>query len=349
MARPTIRDVAQKAGVGVGTASRVLNNSTQVRPATRERVLAAIRELGYKPNLIAQQLPRKTHVGHIGVITQPFLTYHAFSERLQGVQTQLSQLERDYELMLYSVSSLEHFHERLSQITHTAAVDGLIIIDFDLDAEQIALLRASGRPFVGLNHYQNRDWPCIGADNVDGGYRATRYLLELGHQRIAYVGDYFLMPFNFVTGHERYRGYERAMLEAGQEIDAQLVKLGPYGADPAREMAHELFQLTQPPSAIFAMSDTQALGVMAAAQDAGWRVPDDVSIMGYDDLDMSRHIGLTTVAQHLKHSGELAIQHLLHHLDADAYPRPPSLPPPTVIPRLTTRTYRSATTKRDHS
>jgi len=341
MARPTIKDVAQKAGVGIGTVSRVLNNSPKVTPETRKLVLNVIAELGFKPNTVARQLSRKTRVHNIGVITQPFISYRAFAERLRGLQLALSELETDYELMLYTVSSLAHYDERLTMIVQTGAVEALIIIDLDLYDEQKAMLREANLPFVGINHLNVQDWPCIGTDNVEGGYLAGRYLLDCGHTRIAYVGDELIDTFEFISSAERFEGFKRALTERRMLLPEQYIQLGPHEYEVAHQLALNLFHLSEPPSAIFAMSDMQAFGCLAAAREMGLRVPDDVSIIGYDDLEFSRHVGLTSVRQHLELSGRVGIEYLLCLLNGDM-PPPPSLPPLEVIARQTTRTFGEA-------
>lgn len=338
MAQPTIKDVAQKAGVGVGTVSRVLNNSPKVTPETRQLVLSVIAELGFKPNTVARQLSRKTRVHNIGVITQPFITYRAFAERLRGLQLALSQMETDYELMLYTVSSLAHYDERLTMIAQTGAVEALIIIDLNLYDEQKAMLREANLPFVGINHLKAEDWPCIGTDNIEGGYIAGQYLLNCGHRRIAYVGDEMTDTFEFISSAERLAGFRQALSEWGMSLPDSYIQLGPHDYQVARDSAAKLLSLPEPPTAIFAMSDMQAFGCLAAAREAGIRVPDDLSIMGYDDLEFSYHVGLTTVRQHLELSGRFGVEYLLCLLNGET-PTPPSLPPLEVIPRQTTRSF----------
>lgn len=339
MSRPTILDVARKAGVGVGTVSRVLNNSPRVSPATRQRVLAAIQALDFRPNTVARQLPRKTRLRNIGVITQPFINHHSFVERLRGVQRVLGQTANRYELVLYNISSLNNYDKRLQSIAQIGAVDALLIIDLDLSDENATLLRSANIPFVGLNEFQNRDWPCIGHSNTAGGYLATAYLLEQGHERIGYVGDDFVArELKFLTSLERYEGYREALEAWNQRVDDRYVRHGPYGYDSAHTLMSEILQLPERPTAIFAMSDMQALGCIAAIREAGFRVPDDVSVIGYDNLEISFHTGLTTVNQNLELNGRLGIEYLLKVLgNRDEAISVPEMPPLAVIERQTTR------------
>ncbi len=332
----TIYDVAKKAGVGIGTVSRVLNNNAQVRASTRQVVLEAIRELDFKPSSVARQLSLQRQVKHIGVITQPFINYHSFSERLRGIQKSLDEQNSDYELLLYTVSSLEHYQTQLETIAKTRAVEGLIIIDLELSQEQQDLLKDASLPVVGVNHLQFQTWPCISTNNLEGGYIATQYLIQLGHERIAYVGDEFIADYTQNTSQERYLGFEKALQEAALKLSESYVRLGPFDYEIAKSNALKLLGLKTPPTAIFAMSDIQALACIAAAKELGWAVPGDLSVIGYDDLDLSYHTGLTTVKQHLALSGQRGLEHLLTLLSGKKT-APPELPKPEVVARQTTQ------------
>lgn len=345
MRTPTIRDVARKAGVGIGTVSRVLNNSPQVSPATRQRVLIAIQTLGFRPNQIARQLSRGgTGVRSLGVIS-PFIADDSFTCRLLGVQRALHEAEQDYDLVLYHVHSPERFRQRLLTIAEQGTVEGLLLIVADPTPDERELLADAGIAFVGIADHIETEWPCVGADNVDGGELATRFLIELGHRRIAYVGDYFPPPYGFSTSEKRYEGYRRALAAAGIELNPDYVQLGRHGRDVAYQLTLNLLELETPPTAIFSMSDVQALGCLAAIRDAGLSVPNDISLIGFDDVEPSRLIGLTTIRQHLEESGYLAMTHLLRLMDdrsvsgLEAVTEVPVPPPFEVVERQTTRRH----------
>ena len=333
--RPTIYDVAHKAGVGIGTVSRVLNNSGKVSAATRKVVNDAIVALGYKPNSIARQLSLKTRIRNIGVIMQPFVHYQSFIEQLRGMQKALNDRAPDYELVLYTVSSLEHYRERLGTIVQMAMVEGLILT-LDLSEEQLDMLGNAKLPIVGINHLANPSWPSITSNDFEGGYLATSHLIELGHRRIAYVGDRFVEDYTLNTSRQRFLGFRQALQDAGLPLSDDYLQLGTFGFDEAKAHATRLFTQTTPPTAIFAMSDIQALGCIAAAKESGLLVPDDVSVIGYDDLELSYHTGLTTVRQHLELAGRKAVEYLLAVIGGDEQ-KPPRLPPLEVIKRQSTR------------
>jgi DNA-binding LacI/PurR family transcriptional regulator len=337
MAKVTIREVANAAGVGIGTVSRVLNNSPQVSDITRVKVLAAIDELGFRPNAIARQLPRKSNFQTIAVMTLPFREYYSFAERLRGVQEAIFPYQDDYELTLYNADTLQGYDERLMSIIETSVMAGMLLIDLDLTPEQKLSLRNRNIPFVGLNHHHAEDWYCIGTDNVQGGYIAGKHLLDLGHRAIAYVGNEFIDAAGFKTSGQRFEGLANALAEHAIEIHPDHVKLGQLDYDVAKTYTRELLELAHHPSAIFAMSDTQALGCIAAIREQGLRVPEDISVIGYDDLEMSQHMGLTTVRQHLRLSGKLSMQFLLKLLENKTYLPEPTLPPLEIVIRQTTQ------------
>ena len=344
MRLPTIRDVAREAGVGVATVSRVLNNSPQVSPETRERVLETIKTLGYRPNNLARQLSKGTRVRNIGVIS-PFVTDHSFVARLHGMQMAVTASRNDYDLILYNVTSAERYRQRLVSICEQGMIKGLLVVVMTLTREQRDLLDDSGVVFVGISDRIIHDWPSIGADNVVGGELATEYLLKLGHQRIAYMGDrfQFINEHQFSVGEARYQGYYRALRAHGVDLRPEYVQLGPHGRDVAYSLTSTLLALREPPTAIFCMSDVQALGCLAAIRDHGLQVPEDVSVIGFDDVEISRLIGLTTVRQHLEQGGYLGMRHLLQLLgdvsfgDLPPALSVPTLPPFEIIERQTTR------------
>lgn len=335
---PTIRDVAKRAQVGVATVSRVLNHSPNVTPATRAIVMKAIEELGFKPNAVARQLTRKTRLHNIGVITQLFLSYRSFAHRLRGVQLALNDYADEYELVLYTVSSLDHFAERLDYIAKNRSIEGLIIVDIDLTDDQLKTLNQSNIPFVGINHFKGKSWTCIGADNREGARVATQYLIDLGHRDIGYLGDTFDNPYNFTTGGERFESFWQTLHANNIPFDMTFARFGAHDYDEALNLARELFAQPRRPTAIFAMSDMQALACIAAAKEAGLRVPEDLSVIGYDDLEIAYHTGLTTVRQHLEENGAVALRCLIERIGGEVC-EPEPLPPPIVIERQTTRRF----------
>lgn len=296
--RVRIADVAASAGVGVGTVSRVLNGSPHVRAATRQRVLDAIERTRYRPSRLAAGLSRGTPKSV--AILVPFLTRPSVVARLAGVIEVLD--TEGYDTIVFNVETpaQRDHHAHLLTERHRAA--GLIVISLPLSRAQFAALAETGMPVVLIDVAMPR-LPRTVVDDVRGGEMATRHLLGLGHRRIAFVGDPARNKFGFRSTVDRIRGYRRALAAAGIPADPALIRSGPHSAAAAAELTEELLQLPDPPTAIFANCDAQALGVLFAADMAGIPVPGGLSVIGFDDIEAAVHLDLSTVHQPLRESG----------------------------------------------
>jgi DNA-binding LacI/PurR family transcriptional regulator len=309
---PRIRDVAARAGVGVGTVSRVLNDSPGVARATRERVRAVMDELGYRPSPTARNLSLgRTQT--LGVVA-PFFTQPSVVERLRGISDVVGRSA--YDLLLFNVESAEQRRDALMRFARRDRVDGVIVISLPLRAAEVRTLNRDGLPAV-LVDVLHESLPHVAIDDVAGGVLAARHLLAAGHRRIAFVGDLQDNPFGFDSSERRLRGLRDAMAQAGVAMPAAYVRRGPFGRETAGRLTRQLLALRSPPTAVFAASDVQAFGVIDAAARAGLSVPADVSVIGFDDIELAGAIGLTTVRQPLRDSGRLGAEMLLGALDAD--------------------------------
>jgi len=300
----TIARVAQAAGVGVGTVSRVLNGSSSVSEATRLRVLEVIAELGYEPNAAARALSTgRTRT--LGVLA-PFFTQPSVVERLRGVSRMVA--DAGYHLVLFDVEHADPFGE----LTAAGRLDGLLCVSLLPPDAALERFAAAGVPVVLVDAEHPR-LSGVSIDDVDGGRIAAEHLLGLGHRRIAYIGDDEQgAPFGFTSSARRRLGAAAALRAAGLELT---VRLGPHGREQARSLAAALLASAEAPTAIFAASDSQALGVLEAAETAGVSVPGDLSVIGFDDIEVARYVGLTTVAQPLEESGVRGARLLLGALE----------------------------------
>jgi DNA-binding LacI/PurR family transcriptional regulator len=339
MRPPTIKDVAARAGVGIGTVSRVINNSAQVSDDTRQRVLQAIQDLGFRPNTVARQLSQGVNAQNLGVVLS-YISHYSFMERLRGVQLAIGQKDPPFELILYNIMSPRRYDDQIRAITRQATLAGLLIIALPVSLQQQKALRDSGIQFVAISDHCNDSYPCVGLDNVGAAELAVEHLVALGHRHIAYVGDMFKTEHYFATSQDRHKGFSHVLKRHELEYRPQWVRLGLHGRDEAYAMTRDLLNLDERPTAVFAMSDVQALGVISAVQDAGLRVPHDVSVIGFDDIELSAYTGLTTIRQHLEDSGRLGMETLLHLLRPDEYSAPHPLPAPKLIVRQTTAPLR---------
>jgi LacI family transcriptional regulator len=300
----TIVDVAARAGVGTATVSRVLNDG-QVSASARDKVLAAIGELDYRPSASARALVSGT-TGSLGMVI-PFFINPSAVERMRGVLAGLN--ATGFELVLCNVADPAEREEYLGRRAPLDRTDGMLIISLSPRDEEADAFARAGVPVVLVDAYHPR-LPSLVTDDVQGGMLATRHLLELGHERIAFVGDTTDVRFGFVASRRRLLGYRRALQEAGVPVHRALQREGPHGRLSAHRLTRELLSLRQPPTAIFAASDIQALGVLEAAGVEGFAVPDDLSVVGFDDLEVAPYVGLTTVRQPLQESGRRGIERL---------------------------------------
>lgn len=301
----SIQEVARRARVGVATVSRVMNDTGQVREETRRRVLAAVEELRYQPNRTARALARR-RLATVAVLV-PYVTHPSAVARVQGMVEACRDLRMP--VSLFDVEVPEHQREHLGGLTGDLRPEGLVIVSLHLTPEEREWLRgASLRPV--LIDVELEGFSTVVIDDEEGGAVATRHLLELGHRRIGFIGDLERGQdgFGFRASPLRHRGYLRALAEAGVARVPGYERTGPHGSEAARRHAHELLDLDLPPTAIFAASDTQAMGVLEAARERSLRVPAELSVVGFDDVEVAASARLTTVRQPLVESGRRAIE-----------------------------------------
>ncbi len=306
----TIYDVAERAEVGIGTVSRVLNNSPHVREKTRQRVFAAIEALNYRPSPIAQRLSlRKTLT--IGVIA-PFFTRPSFVERLRGIEAAIA--ESEYDLIVYNVETTAKRDACFREIPASQRVDGLIVISLSPSDEDVARWAEDGVPIVLVDAHH----PALSrvvVDDVVGGYMATQHLIELDHRKIAYLSNPLDNPFNFTSSRDRYEGYRQALTDHGLPFRPEYHQESEGSRPKTRSAAHRLLNLDDPPTAIFAASDTRAISVLEALKDRGLKAPDDVAVIGYDDIEIVEYLGLSTIRQPLFETGTMGVELLLKRID----------------------------------
>ena len=274
---PTIRDVARRAGVAPITVSRVINNKGYVSEGTRQRVEEAIAELNYVPNALAQGLRfNRTNVIALVLsdVTNPFWTTVA-----RGTEDAAS--EENYSVILCNTDEDIAKHDRYAQLLLRRQVDGILLVPVSNTADTIRFIQQQGVSLVILD----RQMPGVSvdivrADSEGGAYELTRYLTELGHRRIAILSG----PEIVSTSTQRVAGYQRALHDTHLEVDPELISYGRFYQDSGYERTMSLLALSRPPTAIFAGNNFIAIGVMKALYEAGLRIPEDMSVVGFDDL-----------------------------------------------------------------
>ena len=330
MPQVTVYQVAEKAGVSISTVSRVLNSPDKVNEATRSRVLAAIDGLGFVPKAEAAARARR-HTGRIGVLA-PFFTYPSFVERLRGVANALA--DSPYELAIYNVDSSTRLVGYLASLPVTRRLDGLIVMALPFDDAAADRLIANELPTV-LVEFSRDPFPSIRIDDRAGGRMAAEYLIGKGHRRCGFVGDADVPDYAIPTSDWRLEGYREALTMAGLELPEACVAVAPHSMDNARRVAHRVLDAPEPPTAIFAASDTQAMGVLKAARERGVSVPQQLAVIGFDDVEIADYIGLTTIRQSLEESGRVAVDLLLARLADPSRPTQRVRLPLTLVQRET--------------
>jgi LacI family transcriptional regulator len=306
----TIHDVARVAGVGIGTVSRVINNSPGVKPATRQKVLAAIAQLNYKPDPIARSMISK-RTGAIGVVV-PFFTRPFNTEVLRGIEAALGRSGR--ELILYNVETEEQRDRYFSELPMLRKVDGLLIISLMPEESFVRDFYKAGLPTVLVDAYSPLLTSLV-VDNIEGGYLAVKYLIEKGHRRIGFINGIIEGNFKFNPANDRLIGLHRAFGEVGLQFDPKLMLTSEWNRQKGKEAAFKLLNSEERPTAIFAASDVLAIGVLEAARTLDIAVPDELSVIGYDGIELSELLDLSTVEQPMQRMGELGIEKLIEHID----------------------------------
>jgi DNA-binding LacI/PurR family transcriptional regulator len=333
--RVTIADVAADAGVGVGTVSRVLNGSDQVRASTLRAVQDAIDRLGYRPSHAAAALVRGTPRTVAVVVAH--MTRPSTVVRVASALAVLAQ--EGYDTIVCNVDTPQQRDRHLETLLPTHRTDGVLAISLPLSGEQLAQFGRTGVTLVSVDAVAP-GVPQTIIDDVAGGRLATGHLIGLGHRRIGFVGDLaFGRPpagLGFTSSAHRLRGYRQVLAEAGIRFEPSLIRRGRHDAAVAAEHAVQLLKAHDPPTAIFAASDTQAIGVLAAADLLGVAVPDQLSVVGFDDIESAAFLGLSTVRQPLARSGTEGAQRLCALLRGERLRVRRSELPLELVPRAST-------------
>ena len=313
----TIKDVAREAGVSLGTASQALRDSPAVRDATRHRVLAVAKRLRYQPSALARGLvTRRTHtVGLlISDIANPF-----FIRAVRAVEDVAQ--KNGYNVILCNTDEDPTKETQYLRVLVEKRVDGIILATTAGSLQAVRDVRWRRIPLVLFDRELPRvPIDTVKVDSVLGGRLATEHLLGLGHRRIAIIHG----PVVRSTGAERLRGYLLALRAAGLRPEPALIREGNFKQDSGRELARKLLELSPPPTALFCTNNLMTVGAIQTLQERGVRIPADLSLVGYDDMEwwMLTHPPLTTVGQPVYDLGREAMRLLLSQIESNSRRRP---------------------------
>lgn len=305
--RPTIAEIAAKAGVSTPTVSRVLNNRPDVAPETRTLVEQVLRESGFIRSRVTNALQKESS-GIIDLLAPDLANFYSV-EIICGVEEVLEQTELRLALS-FSHRSVQLEQRWLAKVID-GATDGAILVLAQGQSQRLDMLVRNKIPFVVVDHRGELgpDVPSVGATNWLGGRLATEHLLSLGHRRIAIIGGDAALP----CSRDRIAGYRAALEGAGIPVDPVLIRPGLFAQQTGYEQTTALLDLAEPPTAVFAGSDAQAMGVYAAIRAHGLRIPESMSVVGFDDVPIASIVtpALTTVRQPLVEMGRVATTMLL--------------------------------------
>ena len=312
----TIQDVAKAAGVSVSTVSRVLNGKVDVASETQKHVSSVIDEMGYTTNLAARSM-RSFKKNLVGLI-MPDIAYPFAIEVMRGVNQAIA--ESEFDLLLYTTGDVRKsgrasHEQKFVSLLNNSITDGAIVVapvtgEFSSDAPIVSI-----DPLMSNPHY-----PSVHATNYKGATDAMNYLLSLGHTRIGFISG----RAELESSTRRLKGYWDALEKAGISIDEKLIASGDYTTESGVKCTRELLFLDTPPTAIFASNDQSAMGVYQVAQELDLRIPDDLSVIGFDNIMESKYLKLTTVDQFIYEMGFVATQMLIklingEELDSQTY------------------------------
>ena len=308
--RATIYDVATDAGVSITTVSRFLNNSESVKTATGTLIAEAVEKLDYVPQGNAGSRANRS-VGRIGVLT-PFFPAPSFVQRLEGMVPVFR--ENNFEMVVYTIEGTEQLDEYLTSVPFTRRIDGLILMSVRLTAEQHRTLNASGLHVVMVES-DDENYSRVLADDYQGGEIAARLFRGKGYFPCAYIGDrnrdisYSLHPSDI-----RLKGFMETLNRDGSGIKDSFILESDTTVESSKAVFGELLDSGDRPRAVFAMSDLQAIGALKAAKERDLKVPGDLAVLGFDDIESADWMGLSSITQHLGDSGRIAAGLLLERV-----------------------------------
>jgi LacI family transcriptional regulator len=299
----TIQDVAKTAGVSISTVSRVLNGKVDVASNTQERILAVIDDLGYTTNLAARSM-RSLKKNLVGLL-MPDIAYPFAIEVMKGVNRAIA--ESEFDLLVYTTGDVRKsgrasHEQKYISLLNNSITDGVVIV------APVASEFLTDAPIVSIDPLMsNPNYPSVHATNYQGAMDAMEYLIGLGHKRIGFISG----RAELESSNRRLKGYRDALEKAGIAVDEKLIVSGDYTTETGAQCAQVLLSLDNPPTAIFASNDQTAMGVFQVAQEQGLRIPEDLSVIGFDNIPESKYLGLTTMDQYISEMGFVATQMLI--------------------------------------
>lgn len=300
-----ISDVAKMANVSTATVSRVLSNSGNVKKETAEKVLEAIKKLNYQPNSLARQL-RRLETKTILVVV-PDITNTFFSKILRGIEHVA--IENGYEVLLGDTSNDKKRESGYLDILRQKKADGMIMLTARLEPHLLEEISLEFPVVLACEYLEGSSIPTVSIDNISGARKATEYLISLGHKRIGFLSG----PMDVILSRDRLKGYKQAMAHHDLPVEPHLVQEGDFTFESGYNLMLKFLAFDKPPTAVFASSDEMAIGAIKAIKSKGLHVPDDISVIGFDNIKFASIFepALTTISQPMYEIGLKAMELLL--------------------------------------
>lgn len=300
-----MKDVAKIAKVSPSTVSRVLSNPDLVQKETRDRVLEVVEELNYKPNLVARQFRKKET--KIILVVVPDITSNFFSRVVRGIDQIAS--SNGYQVILCDTGNEIEKERMYVNLLHQKQADGIILLTARLGQSELESIAYEFPMVLACEYIDELNVPTVSVDNVSSSRKITEYLIGLGHTKIGHITG----NMEGVLGRDRLKGFRQALLTNGIEIDSKYIQEGDSSMESGYNQMQKLLALEIPPTALFVFNDEMAFGALKAVRDNGFRVPEDIAIVGFDNLEMSTVVTptLTTINQPRYEIGKKAAELLL--------------------------------------
>lgn len=308
---PTILDVAEKAGVSRSTVSRVLTNSGRVDPETKQKVLAAMKELNYQPSQVARNLRRK-ETNLIAVLI-PCISNPFFGSLVQGMEEVA--VKKGYHVILCNTGEDPVRQMEYLQMLERKQVDGVILTSLRNPLGEVRSYLQHGPIVLASEYVEDNSLPAVVIDNIKAAERVTEHLILKGHKRIGFING----PEHIILCRDRQKGYIQMMENYEISVSHDLITCSDFTIEGGFACAKQLLALEEKPSAIFAANDEMAVGVIQAVQEQGLRVPQDVAVVGFDNVQVSKVVqpNLTTIDQPIFQLGVKSMELLMSCLDGD--------------------------------
>lgn len=300
-----MKNVAQVANVSIATVSRVFTGSDPVTDETRKKVMKAVKELDYNPNVLARQL--RTMKTKTIIVIVPDITNTFFSKVLRGIE--ITARRNGYRVLLGDTGNDVTVEYEYLKALYEKHADGLVLLTARVDRNTIESLMEKYPAVLACEYLEDSNFPTVSINNMSAARKATEHLLKLGHKRVAHITG----PMNIVLSRDRLKGYKQAMKTYGLEINSLLIVEGDFYYKTGYDLMLKLMSIDNPPTAVFTANDEMAIGAIKAIESQGLKVPEDIAIVGFDNIEMSVWFSpsLTTISQPMYEIGEKAMNLLL--------------------------------------